>query len=93
MPEYSISQLDRFEAATEYEPHESPLCDWCPYWDLCPVKKHLVKVEALPKDKWKDEPGGRHRGRLCGEVEEEEEGARGGKQGRRRARQNPKEGP
>jgi RecB family exonuclease len=49
--------IDRIEAATEYEPHESPLCDWCPYWDLCPVKKHMVKVEALPKDKWKDEPG------------------------------------
>jgi len=49
--------IDKIEAATEYEPHESPLCDWCPYWDLCPVKKHLVKVEALPKDKWKDEPG------------------------------------
>ena len=49
--------IDRIEATTEYEPHESPLCDWCPYWDLCPVKKHLVKVEALPKDKWKDEPG------------------------------------
>ncbi|MBE3042283.1 PD-(D/E)XK nuclease family protein [Candidatus Bathyarchaeota archaeon] len=49
--------IDRIEAATEYEPHESPLCDWCPYWDLCPVKKHLIKVAALPKDKWKDEPG------------------------------------
>jgi CRISPR/Cas system-associated exonuclease Cas4 (RecB family) len=24
---------------------------------LCPVKKHLAKVKALPKDKWKDEPG------------------------------------
>jgi RecB family exonuclease len=49
--------IDRIEAATEYEPHESPLCDWCPYWDLCPVKKHLVKIEALAEDKWKDEPG------------------------------------
>jgi CRISPR/Cas system-associated exonuclease Cas4 (RecB family) len=49
--------IDRIEATTEYAPHESALCDWCPYWDLCPVKKHLVKVEALPKDKWKDEPG------------------------------------
>ena len=43
MPEYSISQLDRIEAAMEYEPHESPLCDWCPYWDLCPVKKQLFR--------------------------------------------------
>jgi putative RecB family exonuclease len=49
--------IDRIEATTEYAPHESALCDWCPYWDLCPVKKHLVKVEALPRDKWKDEPG------------------------------------
>jgi CRISPR/Cas system-associated exonuclease Cas4 (RecB family) len=49
--------IDRIEATTEYEPHESPLCDWCPYWNLCPVKKHLVKVEALPRDLWKDEPG------------------------------------
>jgi putative RecB family exonuclease len=49
--------IDRIEAEREFAPHESALCDWCPYWDLCPVKKHLVKVEALPKDKWKDEPG------------------------------------
>jgi putative RecB family exonuclease len=49
--------IDKIEATTEYEPHESALCGWCPYWDLCPVKKHLVKVEALPKDEWKDEPG------------------------------------
>ncbi len=49
--------IDRIETEKEFAPHESALCDWCPYRDLCPVKKHLVKVEALPKDKWKDEPG------------------------------------
>jgi len=49
--------IDRIEAATEFPHHESALCDWCPYWDLCPAKKHLAKVEALPEDKWKDEPG------------------------------------
>ena len=38
--------IDRNEAATEYEPHESPLCDWCSYWDLCPVKKHLIYSDA-----------------------------------------------
>jgi putative RecB family exonuclease len=42
--------IDRIEAEREFAPYESALCDWCPYWDLCPVKKHLVKVEALPKD-------------------------------------------
>ena len=49
--------IDRIEAERMWVPHESALCDWCPYWDLCPVKKHLVKIEALPGDKWKDEPG------------------------------------
>jgi putative RecB family exonuclease len=49
--------IDKIEAETEFAPHESALCNWCPYWDLCPVKKHLVKVEAMPKDRWKDEPG------------------------------------
>ena len=49
--------MDRIEAEREFPPRESALCDWCPYWDLCPAKKHLVKVQALPQDKWKDEPG------------------------------------
>lgn len=49
--------IDRIEAEKEFPLHESKLCDWCPYWDLCPAKKHLVKVEALAGDKWKDEPG------------------------------------
>lgn len=49
--------IDRIETETEYAPNESALCDWCPYWDLCPAKKHFVKVEALPKPQWKDEPG------------------------------------
>jgi putative RecB family exonuclease len=49
--------IDRIEAEQEYQLKESSLCGWCAYWDLCPAKKHLVKVEALPKDRWKDEPG------------------------------------
>jgi len=49
--------IDRIEAEREYAPHESGLCDWCAYWDLCPLKKHLLKVESIPKNLWKDEPG------------------------------------
>ncbi len=40
--------IDRVEAAVaagDFPLHESALCDWCAYWDLCPAKKHLVKVE------------------------------------------------
>ncbi len=49
--------VDKIEAETEYAPHETALCGWCPYWDLCPVKKHLVKIGGMETDKWKDEPG------------------------------------
>jgi RecB family exonuclease len=49
--------IDRIEAEREFAPHESGLCDWCAYWDLCPVKKHLVTVKALPWESRKDVPG------------------------------------
>ena len=49
--------IDRIEAETEFPQRESALCGWCAYQDLCPSKKHVVKVESLPRDKWKDEPG------------------------------------
>ncbi|HPW17733.1 MAG TPA: PD-(D/E)XK nuclease family protein [Candidatus Aminicenantes bacterium] len=51
------SLIDRIEAEREFPLRESALCGWCPYWDLCPAKKHLVKVEALPEEKWRNEPG------------------------------------
>jgi putative RecB family exonuclease len=49
--------IDRIEAETEFPLHESALCSWCAYPDLCPARKNLVKLEGLPKDRWKDEPG------------------------------------
>lgn len=49
--------IDRIEAEREYPLKESALCGWCPYWDLCPAKKHLVKIESLPEEKWRNEPG------------------------------------
>ncbi len=49
--------IDKIEAEREFPPHESGLCDWCAYHDLCSAKKHPLKVEALPPDRWKDEPG------------------------------------
>jgi RecB family exonuclease len=32
--------VDAVEAETLWEPTVSPRCAWCPYWDLCPEKKH-----------------------------------------------------
>jgi putative RecB family exonuclease len=49
--------IDRIEAEREFPPRESALCGWCAYHDLCPGKKHPAKIESLPGDTWKDEPG------------------------------------
>jgi putative RecB family exonuclease len=53
----TMAIIHRIEAETAFEPHESPLCSWCPYWDLCPAKKHLLRLEDLPRERWKNEPG------------------------------------
>jgi len=64
-PEESISKLvddtmrliDEIEAAEDFPPRESALCDWCEYPDLCPMRKHFYKVEALPVNEYLNEPG------------------------------------
>ena len=36
------------EAARDFPPHESRLCDWCGFYSICPAKQHGLKVAALP---------------------------------------------
>jgi putative RecB family exonuclease len=49
--------IDEIESATDFPPRESPYCEWCEYPDLCPTRKHLYKVEALPTKEYVSEPG------------------------------------
>jgi len=49
--------IDEIEAAEDLPPRESALCDWCEYPDLCPMRKHFYKVEALPVNEYLSEPG------------------------------------
>ena len=49
--------IDEIESATKFFPRESALCNWCEYPDLCPLKKHFVKVEDLPANEYLSEPG------------------------------------
>ncbi len=53
----TIRLIDVIEAAREFPPKESALCRWCDYRDICPVQKHLVKVEALPENEFMNEDG------------------------------------
>jgi len=36
----ALRRIREIEAEERWEPRVSRLCDWCPYWDLCPEKKH-----------------------------------------------------
>lgn len=49
--------IDDIEAATDFPPGESRLCEWCEYPDLCPTRKHLHMVESLPVNQYLKEPG------------------------------------
>jgi putative RecB family exonuclease len=55
----AMQLIDTIERASEFPPHESALCRWCEYRDICPVQKHLVRVEAVqPEREEADAAGG-----------------------------------
>ena len=51
------SLIDSIESAQDFPARESALCVWCEYPDLCPQRKHFIKVEALPVNEYLNEPG------------------------------------
>ena len=53
----TINLINEIESAEDFPPRESGLCDWCEYPDLCPLRKHAFKVEALPVNEYLSEPG------------------------------------
>ncbi|MFC1991295.1 PD-(D/E)XK nuclease family protein, partial [Chloroflexota bacterium] len=55
--EETIRLIDEIESTEEFLPAESGLCGWCEYPDLCPMRKHLYTVEALPVNEYLKELG------------------------------------
>lgn len=53
----TISLIEKIENTREFLPNESSLCEWCVYPDLCPKRKHLYKVEALPVNEYLKDSG------------------------------------
>ncbi len=47
----------RGKSEAEFPPRESGLCDYCEFQALCPVRRHLVQVQALPPNEYLGEPG------------------------------------
>jgi putative RecB family exonuclease len=53
----TVSLIDQIETTKEFIPKESNLCEWCVYPDLCPKRKHLYKVEAIPVNEYLKDSG------------------------------------
>ncbi len=52
-----VSLIKTIEKDTKFDPIESNLCDWCEYPEYCPAKKHEIKVQDLPPNKYLKEKG------------------------------------
>ncbi len=53
----TIELIREIESATDFAPRENAFCDWCEYQQLCPLRKHLVWVEALPPREFAEDEG------------------------------------
>jgi hypothetical protein len=42
-----LSLIKEIEECEDFAPKPSALCDWCGYWEHCPEKKHLARIEAM----------------------------------------------
>lgn len=51
-----ITEINRAEKEDNF-PAQETKCDWCGFWDYCPKKKHLSKVEKLPKNQYLKDSG------------------------------------
>ena len=49
--------INEIEQDTKFVPVESNLCGWCEYPEYCPAKKHELKVQSLPPNKYLKEEG------------------------------------
>jgi len=61
----TIDLIDTIEETRAFPPKESALCRWCEYRDICPVQKHLVKVETLEPNQYLNDDGVRLVDRLA----------------------------
>lgn len=52
-----IQKVEKAIDEDDFPYHESRLCDWCDYFDICPAKKHLAQVRKLPPREFKEDEG------------------------------------
>ena len=52
-----LTRVKEIEAAQEFSPVVSHLCDWCAYKSICPMWKHEAKIEPLSENEYLHDPG------------------------------------
>ena len=52
-----METIREIEADEQFKPHESRLCDWCEFVDICPTKKHGIELEKKPKNEYLKDTG------------------------------------
>ncbi|KPJ52410.1 hypothetical protein AMJ39_07935 [candidate division TA06 bacterium DG_24] len=57
LQEAVIALIDEIDAALEFPPRESSLCEWCGYQEHCPRRQHLVQIKQLPVEEQNLEDG------------------------------------
>jgi putative RecB family exonuclease len=53
----TLRLIQKIESTEDFHTHESKLCDWCSYFDICPAKGHRLKVVSLPKNRFLEDDG------------------------------------
>jgi hypothetical protein len=51
-----VADINRAEAEDDFPAIENK-CEWCGYWQYCPLKKHLYEVKQLPENEYLKEDG------------------------------------
>ena len=51
-----IAEINQAEIEDNFPARETK-CEWCGFWEHCPKKKHLFKVNKLPKNKYLNDSG------------------------------------
>lgn len=49
--------IDAVEIEEDFSPHESGLCPWCEFQNICPLFAHLFKIEGLPVAEYTSDSG------------------------------------
>lgn len=52
-----IQEVEAAVKSDDFPFHESALCDWCDFFDICPAKKHLAQILPLPPKEFKQDEG------------------------------------